>query len=111
MLDGATFKANLKESEDKRRHDRFVFERKLAKDNEREKRKRKNRAFGGGDGIGNDPTIDTFDTISEDDDEDYAEHQRLIEEQRKAEEAEEQKKLEKDKKVSALKGKLGSKLK
>ena len=81
VLDGATFKANLKESEDKRRHDRFVFERKLAKDNEREKRKRKNRAFGAGDGTVNDPTIDTFDTISEDDDEeDYAEHQRLLEE-------------------------------
>ena len=74
VLEGATFKANLKECEDKRRHDRFVFERRLAKDNERERRKRQNKTLGVGDG--NDPTLDTIDTISEDIDEDFAEVQR-----------------------------------
>ena len=71
MLEGANFKANLKELEDKRKHERFVFERRLAKDNERERRKRKNRTFGGGDGNGG--SLDTIDTISEDVDEDFAE--------------------------------------
>ena len=67
VLHGASYKANMKEADDKRKHERFVFERKLAKDNEREKRKRKNKIFGNGDPT--DPSIDTFDTISSDDDE------------------------------------------
>jgi hypothetical protein len=59
-------------------HERHTFERRLAKDNEREKRKRKNRIFGGGD-LTNSASVDTIDTISEDEDEVLAEAQRLEE--------------------------------
>ena len=75
ILQGATFKSNMKELEEKRKHDRHVFERRLAKDNEREKRKRKNRVFGGGD-LTQSNSVDTIDTISEDEDEILAEAQR-----------------------------------
>lgn len=65
---------------DRRKHERHVFERRLRKENELEKRRRKNRTFGGVD----DGTLDSIETISDD-----SEEIREMEEAKKREEEEE----------------------
>ena len=63
---GAEYKTKVKEAQEKRRHDRHVFERMLRKENELERRRRKNRTFGAIDDTG---TLDSIETISEDSEE------------------------------------------